>query len=459
VEEVQAYTQAPVPLVASSALAAVSLAIQAQVDVSRDVHLESAVSLFLLTIADSGERKSTCDCYFTSAIRQYQEQQAEAMQPALLQYEADLSAWTAMREGLLTKIKSEAKGKGEPSPESKHKLSKLQREKPERPRVPHLFYADTTPEALGWGLARTWPSAGVLSAEAGTVLGSHGMGKDSIMRNLALLNQLWERATVTVDRRSVESFQVKGARLTVHLQTQEATLRDFLERAGKLARGTGFLARFLLAWPTSTQGQRLYREAPQSWPCLAEFNRRIAAILASSVPLSEDGALTPAMLSLDRKAKAAFVEYYDAIERELSSGGELYDVRDVASKSADNAARLAALFQVFQHGIGAVGVDPFQRGSRIAAWHLSESRRFFNELALPAEALDVVRLDSWIIKECRERQTHILSTRETQNRGPVRKRDLLDAALRELEQLDRVKLIQESKRRLVKVNPGLLRQA
>ena len=37
-----------------------------------------------------------------------------------------------------------------------------------------------------------------------------------------------------------------------------------------------------------------------------------------------------------------------AIESELASGGELYDVRDVASKSADNAARLAALAGVDQ---------------------------------------------------------------------------------------------------------------
>jgi hypothetical protein len=34
-------------------------------------------------------------------------------------------------------------------------------------------------------------------------------------------------------------------------------------------------------------------------------------------------------------------------------------VRDVASKSADNAARLAALFQMFEHGMGgAVGWKP-----------------------------------------------------------------------------------------------------
>jgi putative DNA primase/helicase len=39
-------------------------------------------------------------------------------------------------------------------------------------------------------------------------------------------------------------------------------LRGFLERAGTLPRGTDFIARFLIAWPGSTQSTRAYRPAP-----------------------------------------------------------------------------------------------------------------------------------------------------------------------------------------------------
>ena len=68
VEEVTSFVKAPIPLVASSALTAVSLAIQSHVDVKRAERLIGPVSLFMLTIADSGERKSTCDAFFTRAI-------------------------------------------------------------------------------------------------------------------------------------------------------------------------------------------------------------------------------------------------------------------------------------------------------------------------------------------------------------------------------------------------------
>lgn len=54
VEEVHGFTKAPIPLVASSALASLSLAAQTQADAKRAEKLSGPVSLFLLTIADSG---------------------------------------------------------------------------------------------------------------------------------------------------------------------------------------------------------------------------------------------------------------------------------------------------------------------------------------------------------------------------------------------------------------------
>src|SRR5665213_2291976 len=145
------------------------------------------------------------------------------------------------------------------------------------------------------------------------------MGKDSVMRNLAALNQLWDGATLNTERRSSESFTVRGARLTMALQVQEATIRAFFDSTKGLARGTGFLARFLVSWPESTQGTRNFTEAPANWPALAGFNNRLTAILQRAAPIDDDGALTPAMLTLAPDAKAAWVAFHDAIESELSS--------------------------------------------------------------------------------------------------------------------------------------------
>lgn len=455
VDEVVGFVKAPVPMVASSALAALSLAIQAHVDIKRADKLHGPTGLFLLTIADSGERKSTCDGFFTEALRAYQAEQTESAKPVMKRHEADLKAWKAKQSGIEDKIRHLAKD-GKPSDGMESALRELEQEKPEEPRVPRLFYDDSTPEELAFKLAKQWPSGGVVSAEAGIVFGSHGMGTDSVMRNLGLLNQLWDGTSLRIDRRTSESFTVQGARLTVALQVQEPTLREFFRKSGELARGTGFLARFLVAWPASTQGFRPFTEAPSNWPALAAFNQRLAAILSQPEPIDDDGALTPALLSLSPEAKRAWVEYHDAIERKLASGGELHGVRDVASKSADNAARLAALFQMFEHGTGAVSVDCFESASRITAWHLHEARRFFGELALPAELADAVRLDHWLIDYCRRERVETVNKRYLRQHGPVRDGARLDSAIMELGELDRVQLRKEGRRIDVAVNPALL---
>jgi len=454
-EEVAAFVKAPFPLVAGSALGALSLACQAHADIKRAERLTSPTSLFILSIADSGERKTTCDGFFTSAIRQYETEQAQFAEPLLQDFAAEIAAWNAQREGLLSAIKDAGK-KGKDAANLRDDLRMLEHDKPKPPMIPRLILGDETPENLAYTLAKAWPSAGVVSSEAGVILGAHGMGKDSVMRNLALLNTLWDGGSLSIGRRSSESFTLKDARLTVALQIQETTLKAFFDKSGGLARGTGFLARFLISWPESTQGYRPFTEPPEHWPKLAMFQRRITEILNIAVPIAEEGGLNPAMLTFTPEAKMAWIAFHDALEVELRSGGELYDVRDVASKTADNAARLATLFHVFEKGLGgAVDVDSFEGASSIAAWHLSEARRFFGELALPAELANAARLDAWLL-DYAKRESEPTSKRQALQYGPLRNDAALVAALKELEELDRIKLITEGRRKIIKINPALL---
>lgn len=457
VQEVADFVKAPTPLIATSALAALSLAIQAHIDVERSQKLCGPSGLFLLAIAESGERKSTCDGFFTRAIRDYQEEQREAAKPLIQAYKSEREVWEARRSGLKEKIKQLAKG-GKPSAAQESELRKLDDDEPTPPRVPRLIYGDATPEALTFALAKQWPSGGVISSEAGSVFGGHGMGSESVMRNLAVLNQLWDGATLPVERRSSESYTVRGARLTMALQVQEATLRAFFANTKGLARGTGFLARFMVAWPQSTQGTRHFTEAPTDWPALAAFNNRLTAILNRAAPIDEDGGLTPNMLTLTPEAKAAWIVFHDTIESELSNGGELYDVRDVASKTADNAARLAALFHVFSGHVGPIDLDAIESAARVTMWHLIEAGRFLREIAVPSAVANPARLELWLLDYCRRKGTDKVATRDIQQYGPgcLRDRAIYTEALEELEELGRARLVQEGKKRLVQINPALL---
>ena len=457
VDEVAGFVKAPIPLIAASALSALSLAIQALVDVERAEKLSGPCSVFGLVIADSGERKSTCDGFFTKAIRDYEAREQEAAKPRIKAHKSELDAWESQRSGLREKMKSLARD-GKPCGEQIKLLHDLDADEPVPPRVPRLIYGDATPEALTYALAKGWPSGGILSSEAGIVFGGHAMGNDSAMRNMAVLNQLWDGAAKEVDRRSSESFNMRGARLTMSLMVQEPTIRQFFTNTKGLARGTGFMARFLISWPKSTQGTRNFTEAPANWPALATFNDRLNAILNRPAPIDDNGTLSPAMLKLSPDAKRAWVAFHDDIEAELASGGELFDVRDVASKTADNAARLAALFHTFTGNIGPIDLDAMESGACIAAWHLSEARRFLAEIAMPAEIANPMRLESWMLDYCQREHTDKVPTRAIQQFGPsgLRDKKVLEETVKELAELGRARLAMDGKKRLIQINPALL---
>ena len=458
VKEVQGFVKAPLPLIVSSALSALSLACQGHIDVKRADLLQGPTSLNLLVIAGSGERKDTCDDLFMGEVRRYQDEQSRDLAPEVERYQAKEDAWKAEREGLLLAIKNtrNGKNKGGNASQLKADLEALQAEKPKPPREPQILLVDETPESLAWKLVHRYPAAGVVSSEAGLIFGANGMGKDSIVRSLSLLNTLWSGKGFSIGRRTTGSFTVRGVRLTVSLQVQMEILQDFIEKSGLLARGGGFWARFLLAWPESTQGQRTFSDSPKHRPSLAAFNRRIAEILQTSLEIHDDGSLSPAVMTLTPAAKQAFITYHNEIEGRLGEGGELFDVRDVASKTADNAARLAALLQWFEDPQDTIEGEYFERASRIAAWHLSESQRFFGELALPQDLADAVRLDTWIVNHCRQQGTQKASSTMLRQYGPVRDKKRFKEALESLTGRERLRDINEGRQRNIYVNPALL---
>ncbi|MEI6560191.1 MAG: YfjI family protein, partial [Rhodospirillaceae bacterium] len=280
ITEVQGFVQSPVAMVASSALGVASVACQGLVDIRRTEGLSGPVSLSLLGIADSGERKTSGDGHFKRPLTEYERERLEFTSPQIENHKADSAIWKSKQEALHEKLKANIKT-GKDTKVIEADLRDLEMNKPTKPRVPCIVRTDDTPENLAYSLMHEWPSAGVMSSEAGLVFGGHAMGENSIMRNLSLLNLLWDGGEHNIGRRTSASFKLHGARLSVSLQVQEATLRDFFGRSGNLARGIGFFARFLIYWPESTQGTRWFREAPISWPALSEFNRLVRSILDS----------------------------------------------------------------------------------------------------------------------------------------------------------------------------------
>jgi putative DNA primase/helicase len=458
VMEAQDFIQAPVALVACSALSTLSVAAQGLVNVRRDEQLVGPVSLYLLAVAESGERKTTCDRILGAALRDWERDRARDAAPEQRAHASAAAVFEAKRTGLLEAIRRKRRD-AQDTAEDETALEELARHTPEEAPVPRLLYADATPEALSHSLASGWPSGAVLSAEAGAVFGAHGMGYETIMRNLALLNVLWDGGEIAVDRRSKPSFRLRDRRLTFGLMVQPEALRGFFDRAGTLPRGSGFIARFLIAWPASTQGTRSYRPAPASMSAVERFGLRIRELLDRPLSTHAGGGLQPLELALSPPAHSAWVQAHDRIERVLCAGGDLADIRDVAAKAAENIARLAALFHVLAHGPGGViNEGVIDDAATVIGWHLHEARRLLSDLDTPTDLAAAIRLDDWLIAEARGNDNHRIPTPRIYQRGPscVRDAKAMKTALATLADRGRARMVEDGKRRFVVVNPALV---
>jgi len=460
IDDVAATTQAPYAMCATSALAALSVAAQGHCDVQRNSQLKGPTSLFCLVLAESGERKSTVDKFFTHAILKHQKEQAELMQPEIKKYTAEMLAWQAQKNGIIEAIKHDAK-KAESTEENENRLLNVEVGQPIAPKVPKYIFGDATPEALIYELHKSWPSGGVISSEGGVIFGSHGMSPDSVMRNLANMNILWDGGQIPISRKTSESFTVDGARLTVCVAIQYPVLAEFLSKAGDIARGSGFLARFLVAWPESTQGNRPYIEPSGTLRGLDAYDARITALLNQQLNFDETGnGIEPALLKLSSEAKSCWIKFYNMIESELRPTGSLTSVRDVASKVADNCARLSGLFHCYEHGLeGQISVESMQAACKIVSWHLTESQRLLGELAQDPALSMAAKLDGWLIARCNVQGTSRLTLREVLQFGPIRslrKKPNLLPVLNELLDANRAQLVMIDGKEFISINPTLL---
>ena len=461
VEEVVAFVQCPPSMAACSALACLSLATQGCADVYRDDTLCGPTSLYFLTVAKSGERKGQTDKHFGEGVKRYQSEQTEAVMPKKREYQAAQANWDAIRKGIEQAILAATKNSKGTADLEKQRLDH-EATQPVAPRMPRLIYEDVTSEELAYQLSKGWPSAGIMSSEGGVVFGGHSMQAENVTRYLSLLNGLWSGEQHVHSRRTTESFVVKDARLTVHIAVQEEVLRHFFEGTGGLARGTGFLARCLIAYPESTIGTRVYKEPPSGWPKLSQFTRKTQELLRDAPkPEPKSGQIAFAKLRLSLDAKAAWAAYANATERRQANGGDLEHFTDSGSKAADIVARMAALFHLYETGIsGWIERKHIEWATHIVDWHLEQAMHLLARVSLTPQRKNVIELDRWILERCdRTGADHVMAGSILQN-GPygVREKAARDAALDELISMNRVRRGTRDGRKVVEVNPELLHE-
>lgn len=278
VEAVQDITQAPVGIAAQSALSVASLAVQAFADVETlggDVPL----SLFCLTIAESGERKSSCDRQFMRGVKDREKALSEAFKEAQAAHEVDREIWAGKRKRLMGDAAGTEKIKASAAEADLRALG----HEPRAPLAPYITAQEPTFEGVLKLYQTGRPALGLFSDEAGGFIGGHAMNSDNKLKTIAGLSQLWNGDTVNRVRSGDGASSYPGRRLAAHLMAQPIAARPLM--ADPQASGQGFLARFLITEPPSAIGTRLRRgHHPASDVTVSAFTARLTVILESAMP-------------------------------------------------------------------------------------------------------------------------------------------------------------------------------
>ena len=398
VEAVQGQTLAPVAIAAGSALAVASLAVQGFGDVETLGGGYRPTSLFLLTVAQSGERKSTCDGLLLAALRDHERAEHETHRAQIQSWQNACALWEVEHAEVMKGLK---KGGGKVNRTAAEADLNALGMKPNAPPSLDRTVSEPTFEGLTRKFQEGMPSLGLLSDEAGQFLAGHAMSADHKQKTLAALNKVWDGAPIQRTRAGEGSSVLYGRRLACHLMAQPGVVRAFM--GDPLTSDIGFAARFLICEPQSTIGTRLQSLSRQNPLALANWGARLRRTLEAPMPMDpETRALEPRRLPLHSRAHSLMVAFADEVEARQAPGGDLSHVTGAASKAAEQAARIAGVLTLWTDlDARDVGPDEMSNGIELARFYLSEAARLADAATVSPEIERAERLRRWLVEEWR----------------------------------------------------------
>lgn len=441
-ETLHLYTQIPVELIVSVILTLLSLVCQ-YITAVRLPHSGAAkpVSLYLLTIAESGEGKSFILKLLMKPVLECFSGMNEEYQLQLKEYKAKHRIWKSCQQALEAALRQAIK-RGYDGENETLTLEAHNKKEPQKPVKPKFIYEDVSHKALIQGLSLL-PEAGIITDEGISFF------KGMLKNYLALLNKGWDGGTYDFQRADGESYELELC-LMISLMVQPEVFRKYLNKHGETAKYSGFLARFIITLVESNIGYRDRQvDISDLEYALGPFFGYLRELLKLFEKRFKEKDIPREVIELSDKAKKLLQDKRKELEKKIIPGGELAHISDFISKYPQNAVRLAAIFtnmeilpvrtefsDLFEYNI--INETRMQRALDIMDWYTEQASTLFYPMSERCRfERDVLELHSWIanalIKKM-EQFNEPVCLSEVMQRGPcrLRKREALEPVLNQL---------------------------
>ncbi|WP_172704863.1 YfjI family protein [Sphingomonas sp. LH128] len=387
--------QIPTSIAAQAVLGACAIVAQTRIEIEMPTGEVIPSSLFLFTVAASGDRKSSCDKRALGPIyrreKELRDGFEEKQQHFSIEKAAHDAAVSAAKRGKKSRFQIqedlEACGTA-PTP----------------PALPMLLVEEPTIEGIVKLLDEAYPSIGLFSDEGAQFLGGYSMQDEQQAKTGAMLSQLWDGKPIKRVRGGDVTKILDGRRMSLHLMVQPGVATKLF--ANKALRDQGMMSRMLITFPKSLKGQRLWKDATQkSQDDLAAYQSRLSSLLqgAFSRMNPETRELEFSTVQLQDEARAMWIAFSDHLEKQQGPDGVLAEVSDLASKMAQHALRLAAVVSYFEGGEHVVrdgiSVPAMRAGIALGQYYLSEALRLFNAGSVDEDSENAQTLVEFVRKE------------------------------------------------------------
>lgn len=387
-----------------SVLLATALIAQAHIDVSIDGR-RFPTSLFGMTVAESGDRKSQTDSFAMRAHRAWEEEKSKERAKKLKSQFAAQNKWLAAVE----KLKSEFDEPDELE-EELLELGPMPSVEPE----PTLTVSSPTFEGLIRSYKVGIPYKGLFSDEGATFFGGHAMRQDGgVKATIAGLSKLWDGAAIQrTNAAEGESYALWSRRLSAHLMLQPVIAREVMSSV--LLREQGFLPRFLLTWPKSYKGMRLYKGTnPLDDSRLQRYWQNMTSLLSLPAQTEEGGGLKTREVTLTEAARNKWIDAYNKIEVEIGVDGKYAEISAFGSKAAEIAARISGVLAFAEDpNVSEIHERHVDGGVAIVLHSLDTLVALANKDTVSPILLQCEKLKDWLLKRTENREGAVVTKTE-----------------------------------------------
>lgn len=378
-------------------------------------------ALFFALVAGSGERKSPAFKAMSFSLGQWADDQMQDYEALKIEAISNNTIVDAQISGLKGLAKK-------PDADLDQLAIQMQEQEARRipmPPYPSLFTTDTTEQRLFQKIHERNGAYAVMSGEGRPVIDAimgkySGDGRTGDAVYLAGISG----DTITRDRvggdSGPEERVIRNPCLNVCIMAQPD---KYLEAASCPAlRASGALARIWPVWLPVKAGTRFESKDDRGLDDtkLAAFNNLVKTVLNHERPVDEKGFEIPHRAVLSPEAANARREFHNAIETLLAEGGELEDMRDIASKAVSQTCKLALVLHIANNPAvldseqSVINNEIWAVAQALGTFHLTEAtrvQRVADENPLFEQARKVV---AWIKRE----RVEVISSTVLMQQGP-----------------------------------------